>query len=178
MAQFLVVVWLLAFFVSLVDPQDPIVGEFRFDADASINSGEVFGRKYAPLKSPSSLTFNNHGGKARRGGKHAIVDDVEGRERWGGGQPFGDDTIAMPSPYSELSLDVRQGDVEGKAHVTTTTMRECFFFTLSLWRFMVPLTFVYFAEVRWDSVYTFSHPNSSLEMSYSGFSVLVHDQEF
>lgn len=144
MACLLALAWLLTFFVLLTDPLDSGYG------DSSDISTTTKGLEYSPLpslRSPVSPTFTN--GTISEGrifvGRHRNGDRGECRESWGG-ELYLD---APPNSVQTLpSLDVAQGKLEGKQRAVTMTARERMYFTLSLWRFMVPLTLVYFAEVR------------------------------
>lgn len=140
LAHFLAAAWLLTYFVLLVDSNDPCV-----DCSPSINnSGEVSVEDYSPLKLSSSPTSTSRGGQARGGGIYGMIDGVEGRGGWNEGQPFEDVMMVALDQSGRPSVHVQKE----KPQASTMTTRERLCFTLSLWRFMVPLTLVYFAEVR------------------------------
>lgn len=128
-ANLLAVAWLCVYFWLLSDPHIPRDSGGR-DTVCSSDSSHAPGGAYSALPDPRSSPSPSLNGN---GGRHRMdLDGEGGRGEAGGaiGGSFGADVE---------TVEARQGEM---------TAGERFCFTLGLWRFMVPLMLVYFAEVR------------------------------
>lgn len=143
MAHFLAAGWLLTYFVLLGDPHNHGTG-------VGVTNGGNSHPDYSPLRSPSPVSSSQTRGDETRSADR-MVNGGRGLDRR---QPYrnndkDDDRMATSTTSDQPSLDVQQGDVERNSHSSVAmTTRERLHFTLGLWPYMVPLTLVYFAEVR------------------------------
>lgn len=130
-ANLLPIALLYAYFRLLSDPHTP-------RSSITITSdGHMRDTTYSPLPSMRSPPSPSLSGK---GELDSTGDDSE-RERWsreGGG--FG---LSPATGSALLDMEVEHPPA------AIMTAGERLRFTMGLWRFIVPLTLVYFAEVRW-----------------------------
>lgn len=141
MAHFLAAGWLLTYFVLLGDPHSNSTG-------VGLTTGGNSHTDYSPLRSPSADSPSQTRVDETRSADR-VVNSGGGLDRGQQYRSEKDDGKMATSTNDRPSLDVQQGDVESKSHSSVEmTTRERLQFTLSLWPYMVPLTLVYFAEVR------------------------------
>lgn len=140
MANLIVLCWLYAYFRLLSDPNVPSRGGGGGGGGGVVgttnsSSDQAHDGAYSPLPLQQFAPNDSLNGSEPR---HASsVGGEGGHEEWGG-------SLGALSP--EESLRVDEGVVGTRAAEMTVGQR--LRFTLSLWRFTVPLMLVYFAEVK------------------------------
>lgn len=131
MANLIILCWLYAYFWLLSKPNVPSGG----GGGGGASSDQAHDGAYSPLPLQQFAPSDSLNGSEPL--HTSSVGGERGREEWGG-------SVGALSP--DESLRVGEEVVETRA--AEMTMGQRLWFTLSLWRFTVPLMLVYFAEVK------------------------------
>ena len=136
MANLLNLCWLYAYFWLLSDPDvSSGGGGGRGGGVGTCISDQARDGAYSPLPLQRLASGDSLNGNEPR--HTSNVGGEGGREEWGG-------SVGELSPDESL----RVGEEVAEIRAEEMTMGQRLWFTLSLWRFAVPLMLVYFAEVK------------------------------
>lgn len=151
MAHLLAVAWLLTYFVLLGDPHISDTSGFSGAGVGAATAHGGFSRGDDSPSKSTSTSLISRGGQVMSDGRQGVRDRVGGRVGWDGIDQCGAgvEKTPMSTAADQPLLHVQRRRSEGKLHaLNSITTRGRLRFTLGLWRFMVPLGVVFFAEVR------------------------------